>query len=177
MSYQTQAVRKLVPAQLTKIGLRFKNGFTAGTPQPDSRQSKALEATYGKTHKYARTMGQANRLADTAALKGIKLPSTTMMMLRPAKPMRPTEVVFRVPINFNKLQIKDYIEEIYRTPVMRVQTSIFIGKTRLNKLGFYYLRPDWKKAVVRLSEPFKFPPFENFAAKAGTPGAVPAPSQ
>jgi ribosomal protein L23 len=168
---QAAKMRKLAPAQLTKVGLKFRKAFATPNPiQPDSKQSKAADMTFGKTHKYARTVGQARRLTDTTAVKGIQLPNIVISMIRPAKPMRDTEVVFKVPLNLNKLQIKDYIEEVYRTPVMRVQTSIFLGKLRLNKNGFWYRRPDWKKAVVRLTEPFKFPSFTNMpTAKATVP--------
>jgi len=117
-----------------------------------------LEEAVSKTHKYITSKGQLNR---EGLKKGIVFPNAVFTMIRPGKPMPPNDVVFRVPLNMNKIQIKDYIEEIYKVPVVRVNTSIFIGKLRVSRKGHYYKRPDWKKAIVTLTQPFTMPEFIN----------------
>ncbi len=93
--------------------------------------------------------------------RGITFPDQVFTLIKSGKTLGPNEVAFRVPLNMNKIQIKSYLEEIYRVPVMNVNTAIYLGKKRLTSKGFYYKRPDWKKALVTLTQPFKIPEFVN----------------
>lgn len=102
-------------------------------------------------------MGMLNREIDTSAKKGVVFPNQVFTMIKPGKEVNKDVVVFKVPLTMNKIQIKDYLEEIYRVPVVRVNTAIYLGKTRKNKLGFYYKRPDYKKAFVKIEGSFEFP--------------------
>lgn len=89
--------------------------------------------------------------------KGVTLPNMIFTMIRPGKPIPDNQVCFKVPLNVNKMQVKNYLEEIYKVKVQKVNTSILLGKRRLNFLGFHKKRPDVKKAYVTLNENFKFP--------------------
>jgi len=92
----------------------------------------------------------------------IKLPNFSVVMLRPPRDTPANQCVFRVPMTFNKFQIKNYLEEIYKIKVLKVNTLIMVGKTKTymgqNKgYGRMYKKPDFKKAYVTLDEVFEWP--------------------
>lgn len=61
---------------------------------------------------------------------------------------------FEVDKNANKHQIKAAVEEIFNVKVKKVNTMIVKGKPK--RLGRYEgKRPDWKKAIVTLTEDSK----------------------
>lgn len=58
---------------------------------------------------------------------------------------------FRVPLNANKYQIRDAVEEIFNVKVEAVNTMRMEGKKK--RMGRYEgKRSDWKKAIVTLKE-------------------------
>ncbi|MEW6774804.1 MAG: 50S ribosomal protein L23 [Bdellovibrionota bacterium] len=59
------------------------------------------------------------------------------------------QVVFRVPVAANKIQIRRAVEELFGVKVADVRTMRFAGKFK-RRGAFYGKRPNWKKAVVRL---------------------------
>lgn len=69
------------------------------------------------------------------------------------------QYVFEVQRGANKIEIRKAIEKLFKVKVVSVQVAIMDGKTR--KLGrFSGKRPDWKKAVVKLSPKDKIKIFE-----------------
>lgn len=62
--------------------------------------------------------------------------------------------VFEVDKNANKTEIKNAIEAIFGVKVAKVNTMNMKGKTK--RMGrFEGKRPDWKKAIVTLTEDSK----------------------
>jgi ribosomal protein L23 len=124
--------------------------------------------------------GAAAAAANTikARGKGVTLPNMIFKLIKPGKPLRENQVCFKVPLNVNKMQIRNYLEEIYKLDIVKVDTSILLGKRRLNYLGFHFKRPDVKKAYVTLKDKFEFPEFVNpppvRKPKAGEPAAAAA---
>jgi len=59
-----------------------------------------------------------------------------------------TQVVFKVALNANKLEIKKAVEQLFEVKVDDVRVVNMKGKTRTG-MG---QRSDWKKAYVRLAE-------------------------
>ena len=58
---------------------------------------------------------------------------------------------FKVPLNANKYQIRDAVEEIFNVKVAAVSTMRMEGKKK--RMGrFEGKRGDWKKAIVTLKE-------------------------
>lgn len=139
-------------------------GVPIKTPRPVYGETirPVIPEAAGVTHKWVTSKHALYR--DTLQ-KGISLPNKTFVLIKPGKPMPPNTAVFRVPLDMNRLQIKDYLEELYRIPVVRVNTMIYLGKHRFTSKGYFYRRPDWKKAVVTLTEEFKFPEFKNTPEK------------
>jgi len=67
--------------------------------------------------------------------------------------------VFKVHRDVNKIEIKKAIEKLFKVKVISVKTSVIDGKTR--RVGkFSGKKPDWKKAVVKLSPKDKITIFE-----------------
>lgn len=68
---------------------------------------------------------------------------------------------FEVDAVADKARIARDLEELYNVKVVSVRTSIVAGKAhRVGRRGKTALRPDWKKAVVRLAAGQKLDVFE-----------------
>jgi large subunit ribosomal protein L23 len=64
--------------------------------------------------------------------------------------MSDRKYTFEVPVDVNKIQIKQAIEEIYKVKVEKVTTMRVLGK--IKRMGAHSgKRPDWKKAMVKLT--------------------------
>ena len=62
-----------------------------------------------------------------------------------------TQVVFKVALSANKLEIKKAVEQLFEVKVDDVRVVNMKGKTRRTRTGMGQ-RSDWKKAYVRLAE-------------------------
>ncbi|MCH2108831.1 MAG: 50S ribosomal protein L23 [Polyangiaceae bacterium] len=61
------------------------------------------------------------------------------------------QVIFEVDVKANKVQIRDAVESLFDVKVASVNTLIQRGK--IKRIGRkHFKRPNWKKAVVTLSE-------------------------
>jgi len=61
---------------------------------------------------------------------------------------------FAVALNANKIEIKKAVEEIFGVKVESVNTMRVLGKVK--RMGVHSgKRPDWKKAIVKLTEDSK----------------------
>ena len=62
-----------------------------------------------------------------------------------------SQVVFRVPLEATKPEIKAAVEGLFNAKVLAVNTLVVKGKTKRFR-GREGKRSDWKKAMVRLAE-------------------------
>ena len=61
------------------------------------------------------------------------------------------QVVIKVNPDANKVEIKNAVEKLFNVKVGKVRTTMVRGK--LKRVGRHFGRaPDWKKAIVTLSE-------------------------
>nr|WP_242965140.1 50S ribosomal protein L23 [Petroclostridium xylanilyticum] len=61
---------------------------------------------------------------------------------------------FAVALNANKIEIKKAVEELFGVKVESVNTLRVLGK--IKRMGMHSgKRPDWKKAIVKLTEDSK----------------------
>lgn len=60
-------------------------------------------------------------------------------------------VVFEVPVNANKSEIKNAVQSVFNVEVESVRTMIIRGKIK-RRGRFVGKRSNWKKAVVTLAE-------------------------
>jgi large subunit ribosomal protein L23 len=61
------------------------------------------------------------------------------------------QVVFKVALDANKLEIKHAIEKLFNVKVAQVRVLRMKGKVKRNRFGDVR-RSDWKKAYVRLEQ-------------------------
>lgn len=61
------------------------------------------------------------------------------------------QVVFKVALDANKLEIKRAIEKLFNVKVSQVRVLRMKGKVKRNRFGDVR-RSDWKKAYVRLEQ-------------------------
>ena len=61
------------------------------------------------------------------------------------------QVVFKVDLSANKLEIKKAVEELFKVEVLKVTTSVVKGKTKRNRFGIYK-KSNYKKAFVSISD-------------------------
>ena len=58
---------------------------------------------------------------------------------------------FRVPMDANKVEIRQAVEKLFKVKVLKVNTLRMMGKAR--RRGWIAgMTPDWKKAMVTLKE-------------------------
>jgi large subunit ribosomal protein L23 len=102
---------------------------------------------------------------DQAAKNAKKLynkvyfPNTILTLMKPeeiAEKTEPLEVVkFRVSPKLTRIEVANWIEAMYDTPVKKVNTLNYEGKIQRVPGGKgFYKRPDYKVAYVHLESPW-----------------------
>ncbi|KAH8316926.1 hypothetical protein KR074_005449 [Drosophila pseudoananassae] len=95
------------------------------------------------------------------------LPNFWMKIIRPKEEQPPNVVTFSVSMEMTKYDVRNYLEKIYKLPVVDVRTRIALGETKRDQTyGYVTKKDDVKIAYVTLprEESFIFP--EMFAEKA-----------
>ncbi|CAD7004739.1 39S ribosomal protein L23, mitochondrial isoform X1 [Ceratitis capitata] len=90
----------------------------------------------------------------------IFLPNFWMKLIRPAEEQPKNVATFSVSMQMTKYDIKNYLEKIYKLPVVDVRTRIEMGKTKRDQtFGYVTKEDDVKIAYVTLlkTEEFTFP--------------------
>ena len=65
--------------------------------------------------------------------------------------MQENKYTFQVPLDANKVEIRQAVEAIFKVKVLNVNTIRVLGKTK--RMGKYVgKRSDYKKAIVQLAE-------------------------
>ncbi len=73
--------------------------------------------------------------------------------------MQDNKYTFQVPLQANKVEIRQAVEAIFGVKVLSVNTVRVLGKTK--RMGKYVgKRSDYKKAIVKLAEGCTLPIFE-----------------
>lgn len=67
--------------------------------------------------------------------------------------------VFEVHSDFNKIELRQTVQELFSVKVKSVRTAICRGKSKRNKFGLGRV-PRWKKAFVQLEQGQKIALFE-----------------
>ncbi|XP_014208669.1 39S ribosomal protein L23, mitochondrial [Copidosoma floridanum] len=89
----------------------------------------------------------------------IFLPNFWMKMVKPDLEQRKNIVHFHCSMEMTRHDIKNYLEKIYKVPVIKVNTRIALGTIRENELGTIVKDDDIKIAYVHLPryEKFEYP--------------------
>ncbi|KAI1097761.1 hypothetical protein F4804DRAFT_351184 [Jackrogersella minutella] len=90
--------------------------------------------------------------------KQVFLPDHTIAFLRPRENQPPNFATFRVPLTFNKLDLRDYLLHAYNVPVLGVRSQLSQRLPRRSKMhGRIYRPPPVKTMTAQLRQPFVFP--------------------
>ncbi|XP_062973196.1 large ribosomal subunit protein uL23m [Elgaria multicarinata webbii] len=83
-----------------------------------------------------------------------------LTMVRPGVPQPEDTVQFRIPMEMTRVELKDYLENIYNVPVAAIRTRIQHGSMkRRDHKNRRIKNPDYKVAYVQLAagQTFQFP--------------------
>ncbi|KAI1744398.1 hypothetical protein F4680DRAFT_407295 [Xylaria scruposa] len=96
--------------------------------------------------------------AFRAGTKKIFLPSHSITFLAPRPNQPPTFATFKVPLTFNKFDIRDYLFHAYNTPVLAVRSQLRQRRDILTHIsGRKFRAPPVKTMTVQLAQPFVWP--------------------
>jgi ribosomal protein L23 len=101
--------------------------------------------------------------------KQVYLPNFSITLIRTPK-YGPYFAHFEVPLWFNKLDMRNYLQNVYNVDVVHVRSAILQGKlerttpTKPSTQGRIYREKNRKRMTVQLVEPFEYPaPPEDYA--------------
>ncbi|KAJ2503581.1 mitochondrial 54S ribosomal protein YmL41 [Coemansia sp. RSA 1972] len=78
------------------------------------------------------------------------------------------QAAFRIPLNLNKLDVRDYLTHIYNVTVTDVRTAVLPGKLTTNRFTGQKERTSrTKKAIVTMKETFQYPEAPDLDADFG----------
>lgn len=172
--HQKKQFRKVAPLKLTQRTDPITNRPFRGTGktvfvdapegvlQSSSHVTKRsatvqLNNKLSNKNKYFKTRGSLGRDLRAFQYKRPKFPNQIFTMLCPGGQIPKDVSIFKVPLNMNRIQVKDYLEELYGVSVVKVNTTIVVGKRKLDRYYRYVKEADWKKAYVRTTDSFSFP--------------------
>ncbi|KAI0022693.1 hypothetical protein F4780DRAFT_777448 [Xylariomycetidae sp. FL0641] len=102
--------------------------------------------------------GAAVKLFRTGKNK-VFLPEQSIVLIRPRRPQPPNFAVFKVPLSFNKLDIRDYLLHMYKVPVLAVRSALRYRKPYFHKPSKKTKQPPpSKRMIVEMTQPFVMPP-------------------
>ena len=78
------------------------------------------------------------------------LPNFWMKLVKPENPGPKNVVQFHCSMEMTRYDIKNYLEKIYKVPIIKVNTRIALGKTKKNPLGGIVKEEDVKVAYISL---------------------------
>mmetsp|Transcript_39130 Transcript_39130/g.110591 ORF Transcript_39130/g.110591 Transcript_39130/m.110591 type:complete len:239 (+) Transcript_39130:52-768(+) len=92
-------------------------------------------------------------LGPPKAPRNVFFPWFNFIMFKTGTYLEPNRIAFRVPVHLTKPEIRNYLREIYRAKVIKVNTYIKLPKIRRNTYGEYFKNgPSYKKAIVTCEE-------------------------
>ena len=102
--------------------------------------------------------------------KRVYLPNFEIVLHRNEK-LEPYLAVFRVPLNLSKLDLRDYLWNLYGVEILSVRSAVYMGKLkrqRKKRVGEHSVMfgpvkrtKATKKMIVQLAKPFRFPRLMN----------------
>jgi len=105
-------------------------------------------------------------------LKKVYLPNFEIVLHRNEK-LEPYLAVFKVPLNFSKFDLRDYLWNLYGVETLSVRSAVYAGKIKRTILrtrrgdsyvasaGGFRRTSATKKMIVQLAKPFRFPRLMN----------------
>jgi len=87
----------------------------------------------------------------------IFLPDFWMILKKPKDPIPSNQLEFKIPVQMTKWDVKNYLEKIYKIPVINVTTHVVCGDIKRSKRKAEMIKmDDYKRAIVDLPKDMKF---------------------
>lgn len=85
--------------------------------------------------------------------RNVFFPWFNFIMTKSGAYLEPNRAAFRVPVHLTKPEIRNYLRDIYKAKVIKVNTYIKLPMMRRNYYGHYFKNgPAYKKAIVTFEE-------------------------
>jgi len=133
--------------------------------------NKRLGALFPQTHR--RIMQKKTPLLPQmpnfmVGLKKVYLPNFVVTLRRNPR-LEPYHALFDVPLNFSKLDLKDYLWHLYSVKTLSIRSQVLAGKLRRKykvkdqpaRVGPVVRTKQRKKMIVQLAKPFTYPKMLN----------------
>jgi len=92
-------------------------------------------------------------LGPPKAPRNVFFPWFNFVMAKSGAYLEPNRVAFRVPVHLTKPEIRNYLRQVYKAKVVKVNTYIKLPKLRRNAYGDYLKNGSvYKKAIVTMEE-------------------------
>ena len=91
-------------------------------------------------------MATTSRFVRRLWMPNIRMVVSNPAVRSPNENVRKFEV--KVAVNMGKIDIRNFLESVYDVRVLKVNTMIYNGKWKRSRMGTFYRRPDFKKAIV-----------------------------
>ncbi|GMF05674.1 unnamed protein product [Ambrosiozyma monospora] len=159
----TRPILKSTTTLFTQASKRtiVQGRFKPFAQKPKPNPQRAQRATQSKAiAKLVRESLEKDEPNFTQGAKKIYFPSATITLLRPNAKHTPNQAKFIVPKSFNKLDLRDYLFNIYGLRVSYISSTLMPARFTRSLPQPYRPRfrsPQIKKMTVDLLEPFVWP--------------------
>ncbi|PRT56824.1 54S ribosomal protein L41, mitochondrial [Wickerhamiella sorbophila] len=107
----------------------------------------------------------ANRPHFPIGGKEVYFPWAPITLLRPSARMTPYQAQFVVPLNFNKLDLRDYLWHVYGLRALNITTQV--KWSQWHRQGYSrYRTPQVKKMIIDMDQPFIWPEVDTAAEES-----------
>lgn len=90
--------------------------------------------------------------------KEVYFPKARLILLRPNAKHTPYQAKFIVPKSFNKLDLRDYLFNLYGLRALNITTQLLHGRyVRLSAFSGRFRGPQIKKMTIEMEQPFVWP--------------------
>lgn len=150
---------------MTRLSGNILKGFRSlATTVEKSSQSVApgvsekVESVQSRILKWSRDAIETGKPHFKVGGKELYFPKARLILLRPNAKHTPYQAKFIVPKSFNKLDLRDYLFNIYGLRAMNVTTQLLHARyTRSTPASPRYRGPQIKKMTIDMAEPFIWP--------------------
>jgi ribosomal protein L23 len=136
--------------------------------RPHVRVDYNLEKLFPRIHEriMSKTIPQIPQLPPfRLGTKKVYLPNIVITLKRNTK-LEPNYAVFEVPLNLSKLDLRDYLWNLYGVKTISIRSSVLPGILRRKifaeqanvRVGSFERTKARKKMIVQLAKPFRYPP-------------------
>ncbi|SCU85886.1 LAME_0D03400g1_1 [Lachancea meyersii CBS 8951] len=140
-----------------KLPIRTLATAAAELPKVDDQSSSSVRVS-DKILNWSKEAIEQGKPHFRVGEKQLFFPKARVILLRPGAKHTPYQAKFIVPKSFNKLDLRDYLYNLYGLRALNITTQLLHGKyTRVNQVMPRYRTAQIKKMTIDMAEPFIWP--------------------